>query len=194
MVAPLRPALAGVLLLGAALAVGAGCGQRETDPCPGVPLATMQLHGVLVSSDCAAPPADWPWAPRSAWGLLVPATIPPDPDPTDATVPSFAVSWRSTGGDGLAYCSGGSRAEPLLGALTGTHAHVDRVIGGGAVLSGCAATCQLDSTLVVDGALTGDPPTAFSGTLTETLGNPAGGCGACILPCTSTYSLSGGTQ
>lgn len=179
------------------LALTAACGRRASDACPGQPLAAQRLHAVLISTDCVAPPPDWPLAPRALWPALVPARIPDDPDPTDAAVPTFEVEWTRAGaGEAIAYCGGGAHAVPLTGTLHGGEASVSRVLGG-AVLAACAATCEATSTLTVAGALDLGPPGRFDGTLTETLaaraGAPPSDCGGCTLPCTSTYALTGGS-
>jgi hypothetical protein len=177
--------------LALAALLGLACGQIQPEGCPGTTLAELQLHGVLATTDCLAPPAEWPWAPRSAWPLLVPTTLPEDPN-----VPTFPARITSTGGDAIAYCSGGSHASPLPGTLAGTHVTASRTLPG-AVLASCSAACQLVSTMTVDGELTAGSPASFAGTFTETLAvDPAhadADCGACAIPCTSTYTLTGGT-
>jgi len=187
------------LPLAAALASAAACGQRAPESCPGERLATLQLHAVLVSTGCLRPPSGWPWAPQSLWVRNgIPLSIPDDPDPTDQDVPTFDASFETTAGagggaDGLAYCSGGAHAVPLLGTRSGAHVRVERTLERGAVLGSCGAACTPSTSITVEGELTGEPPTAFSGTLTEHLEAAPADCAPCVVPCTSTYSLTGGS-
>jgi hypothetical protein len=185
------PALRPTLGLAAALVLGTGCGQRDPESCPGVTLAALQLHAALVSTDCVAPPASWPWAPPSLWPAPgVSTDLPADPGAT------FAASWAATAGDGVAYCAGGAHAAPLLGDRAGSHVRAARTLARGAVLSACGADCKPQTTVTVEGELfldSADAPASFSGTLTEALEAEPADCGRCVVPCASTYTLVGGS-
>jgi hypothetical protein len=122
---------------------------------------------------CVAPPGTG-WAP--------PAALSP-----------FDASFRWDAGTGvLAYCAGGSRAAVLLGTRDGDHLRAEVTIPG-AVLGECAVTCAPLTTVVVEGDLGGGggAPQTFAGTLTETFDGGAGPCGACQLPCTTRYTVTG---
>lgn len=171
-------------ILAAALA-STGCAQDAEEDCAGETLAVLELHGERddAATGCVVPPEG---------GWVVPATL-PDVAPTDEVpVPTFTATIKEAGG-ALSYCTRGAHAAVLRGARTGDHLRVEVVIPG-AVFGACAATCRPRMTEVVEGDLVpgaGDAPATFTGALTETFDGGAGPCGACALPCTSRYVLTG---
>jgi len=154
--------------------------QSQPAGCPGRVIASLALHGTLdvTATGCATPPAA---------GWTAPATL-PDGSP-DATF--RAVFTWDDAGQQLAYCSGGPHAAVLYGTRDGDHVHAEITLPG-AALGACAATCAPLMTVVIDGDLSpaGSPP-AFSGTLTETYDQSQLPCEPCVLPCTSTYAVTG---
>lgn len=182
-----RPA--GLGLLGGAmalagLALSAACARQAGEDCPGQTLVALSLRGVRddAHTGCVVPPSG---------GWLVPATLPDRAPTDDDPTPSFHASFRQLDGAEIAYCSDRPRAAVLRGTRTGDTLAVERTLSG-AVLGSCAATCQPRVTERIEGVLVepAGAPATFTGTLTETF-EESDGCGACQLPCTSTYSLTG---
>ncbi len=176
-----RPPLP-ALLLAAPLALAA-CGRNADEGCPGRVIAALALHGELdaASTGCAVPPVA---------GWIVPATLPPGPPfGTFAAVFTYDDAQQR-----LAYCTGNRHAAVLYGTRSGDHLHAEVTLPG-AVLGGCAATCAPLSTVVVDGDLSpASTPVTYSGTLAESFHDGIGSCAPCVLPCTSTYALTGTGQ
>lgn len=176
------------LALGLALPalVALACAQSSTEDCPGEPLAFLALRGVRDdgASGCVTPPAG---------GWVVPATLPTTAPTPDDPAPTFGATLETTGGAGVAYCTGAARAAVLRGTREGTHVRVEAAVTG-AVLGACAPTCRPLMTEVIEGDLLageGGAPGTFTGTLTETFDGGVGDCGGCVLPCTSRYVLTG---
>lgn len=170
------------LVPAASLALGACEGTRNQE-CPGHVIASLALHGELdlAATGCVVAPAA---------GWTVPATLPGGPPDG---VFGAVFTWDEAG-QRLAYCSGGTHAAALYGTRTGDHLHAEITLPG-AALGACAATCTPLMTVVVDGDLVStSSPATFSGTLTETFDQSSGSCGACQLPCTSKYALTGTEQ
>ncbi len=170
----------------AALLALAACSSPIGDDCPGAQLVGLALRGVRddAHTGCAV-------APASGW--VVPATLPDVAPTADDPTPTFHASFRQLDGDRIAYCAGNAHAAVLFGTRTGDVLDVQQTLSG-AVLGACAATCQPQAVERVTGTLTagvGGAPATFTGTLTETFEGSAGSCGACQLPCTSTYALTG---
>jgi hypothetical protein len=178
------------LALAAVAPLGLSCGTSRSEPCPGEPIAKLELRGTRVdaATACAGePPGGWIVVGQ------VPGTIPPDGSSFTATLTSDPASGSA------ALCTGRRLSEPLRGTSTDGHVHLEAATDGGAVLGGCAGTCSARLTVIVDGDLTagvaGAPPT-FTGTLVERMdvelgpdGRPPN-CGSCILPCTATFALA----
>jgi hypothetical protein len=168
--AQLRTAVAAAGLLGLAPA----CTTQTGLTCPGQRVASLAMQGTLDdgATGCVTPPP-------GGWSVK----------------PAISFDADFTFEDALGrldYCSGGPHAAPLYGTRSGDHLRAEATVPG-AVLAACGATCTPRMTLVVEGDLSPAAPGAatFAGTLTETFDDSTGGCGACVLPCTSTYDLAG---
>ena len=173
----MRPVLARLLTAVAAaalLGLAPGCTTQPGLTCPGQRVASLAMQGALDAgaTGCATPPPG---------GWSVKPAISFDAD----------FTWEEALGR-LDYCSGGFHAAPLYGTRSGDHLRVEGAVPG-AVLAACGATCTPRMALVIEGDLSpaAQGAVTFAGTLTETFDDSAGGCGACVLPCTSTYDLSG---
>jgi hypothetical protein len=184
------PARARRALVALALAAAACSEEPSGQDCPGAVLARLQLHGTLVEAACAADP-DGAYA--------VPLAYPADPDPDDGVVPTAGavLAFDAASGE-AALCNGNRYAAPPRGPRTGDHLRLEASVAG-AVLAGCGG-CRPRTTVVIEGDLSGPAggaPTAFAGTLTETLHDPepvpggANPCSPCVLPCAATYTLHG---
>jgi hypothetical protein len=162
----------GLALAGSALL--AGCTPQATASCPGRLVAALAMTGTLDAgaTGCAAPPAA---------GWSVPGSLSFDAD----------FDWDDATGR-LAYCAGGSHAAVLYGTRSGDHLRAEVTVQG-AALSACSRSCAPLMTLVVEGDLASGTP-AFTGTLTESFQGAGGDCSPCVLPCTSTYALTGETR
>jgi hypothetical protein len=171
----------------AALALAAAaCGQPTTgEDCGGDAIAVLGLRGVRddAGTGCAVPPPE---------GWTVPQTLPVSS--ADDPAAAFHAEFRADSGSGaVVYCTRQAHAALLRGTRTGGHLRVTATLSG-AVLGACAATCAPLVTEVIEGDLVpgaGGAEPAFTGVLTETFDGGAGPCGACQLPCTSRYVLTG---
>jgi len=166
---------------GLALSLVAGCSQTTAPACPGEPIGNFLLSGTLLPEETACSPD----LPAPGWASLVPPTV------------SFQAILASTPASGsAALCAGRKLGDLLIGTLTGSHLRVEVTVPG-AILSACSATCGAVMTEVVEGDLAAGTGgvTTFQGTLVDQMdpdpSAPAGSCGACSLPCTSTYTLTG---
>ena len=168
------------LVPAASLALAA-CDRTRDESCPGVAIAALALHGALDQASCAIPPA-------GGWN-------PPDMLPQGQPEGTFdaVFSWDQAAQQ-VAYCTGGQHAVVLRGQRTGEHLRAEVTLPG-AVLAGCATTCEPLMTVVVEGDLSASAtPVTFTGTLTETFDQSTGDCAPCQLPCTSRYTLTGAEQ
>ncbi len=179
----MRIAAAPALALARALAA---CGQAASEDCGGELVAALALHGVRddAGTGCAVPPPG---------GWNVPATLPAGA--SDATAAIHVQFRADAGSDAIASCTGQAHEAVLRGTRTGDHVKVQVTIPG-AVLGACAATCAPLVTEVIEGDLVAGAGeiASFSGTLTESFDGGAGPCGACVLPCTSRYVLTGNAE
>ncbi|HET9553588.1 MAG TPA: hypothetical protein VFP50_11535 [Anaeromyxobacteraceae bacterium] len=159
------------------VATAAACQASPSGPCPGVPVATLQLVGTrqLVGCDAGAPASgfDATWPPELRFGATV----------------SFGSQ-----GDGAALCLDRRGADPLVGAHQGDQVSV-ALDTSGATLEACAPGCAATVTQTVAGTLQRDAATGavngFTGTLTDRASAAAGAsCGPCTLPCGATYLLA----
>jgi len=168
------------------LALVPACSTPAGEDCPGRTLVALSLRGTRddAGTGCVAPPSG---------GWVVPATLPDRAPTADDPTPSFRASFRELDEGGIAYCSASERAAVLHGRRTGDALEVQRTLSG-AVLGACAATCLPRVTERIEGVLVpaqGSEPATFTGTLTETFDGSGGDCGACQLPCTTVYVLTG---
>ncbi len=175
---PPRSLLVLLVALSTATAL-AGCERTRNEGCPGETIASLELHGELAEASCVVPPEDG-WSP--------PTTLPAD-DPAGTFQARF--NWDESSGE-LVYCTEQTSSANLHGTRSGGHLHVEATLPG-AVLGACASTCAPLMTVTIDGELTDVAGTraTFSGTLVEEFHDSADSCGACQLPCTSRYTLTG---
>jgi hypothetical protein len=96
----------------------------------------------------------------------------------------------AAGGSPAALCPGG-RAATYYGSRAEDGTYTLEASSGLAVLDRCGPNCAVSATESVTGAVAGEGATAtFSGTLVERFEYLAGQCGACVLPCAATYTLT----
>ena len=154
----------------------AACARPAGERGPGEVLAELRIEGVRddAGTGCVAPP-------EGGWDV---------PDP----LPAFDAEFRwDEDAATLAFCPAGPHAAVLRGTRVGNHVHAEASLPG-AVVGSCAASCLPMTTVVIEGDLAGGDgaPLTFAGTLTETFDGGTGPCGACQLPCTSRYLVTGG--
>ena len=218
---PRRPAAArpvarrwAALAAVAALAGLVGCQAHQViEPCPGVPVAVLDLTATRTSASCVGDtaPADGDQACQSAKAALNPpqtwtghcALDVPTPDccfdllfkkdpPVKATIAYGALDASA------AFCLPVPGAAPYAGTRVTTPGGDQLSFSldtSGAVLSSCSATCAVTVHHEVTGLLVRDPVsgavTAFTGVSTETASaTPAATCTPCTAPCTATWSLT----